>query len=242
MATVCESPFHAGRGPLCGWLAGWLAQKENTTETALRLLMVAWLCSAGWEGLTPAAAADMSYYEKWASSITVIMLERGVLSEARLAAARGRLRGGGAEGGPVSQIRPPRSTDETPRSTDKNGGSCRRTAGPAAAAAAGNGGLYGASLCGGAGGAGEAGGSVWRPLAPAAHPNSRCGAVASFVAAVLTEMCLCDVCSCQEMLRRNGAHAGYCHGVVGVVERVCGVFASPEQLAFGGGTAGPDAG
>jgi hypothetical protein len=29
-------------------------------------------------------------------------------------------------------------------------------------------------------------------------------AVASFVAAVLTEMYLCNVCSCQEMLRRNG--------------------------------------
>ena len=31
----------------------------------------------------------------------------------------------------------------------------------------------------------------------------RRGAVASFVAAVLTEIYLCDVCSCQEILRRN---------------------------------------
>jgi pyrroline-5-carboxylate reductase len=29
-------------------------------------------------------------------------------------------------------------------------------------------------------------------------------AVASFLAAVMTEIYLCDVCSCQELLRRNG--------------------------------------
>jgi hypothetical protein len=33
----------------------------------------------------------------------------------------------------------------------------------------------------------------------------RCGAVASLLAAVLTEMYLCTVCSGREMLRRNGA-------------------------------------
>jgi hypothetical protein len=33
----------------------------------------------------------------------------------------------------------------------------------------------------------------------------RCGAVASFLAAVLTELYLCNVCSCQEILRSNGA-------------------------------------
>jgi hypothetical protein len=102
MATVCESPFHVEGSAV--WVAGWLKKKTRQKRRS-DCSWVAWrLCSAGWEGLTPAAAADLSYYEKWASSITVIMLERGVLSEARLAAARGRLRGGGAEGGPVSQI------------------------------------------------------------------------------------------------------------------------------------------
>jgi hypothetical protein len=36
----------------------------------------------------------------------------------------------------------------------------------------------------------------------------RCGAVASFLAASLTDIYLCNVCSCQEILRRNGAASG----------------------------------
>ena len=43
----------------------------------------------GWEQLQPAAYDRMSYYEKWASSISTIMLERGALTEAMLIAHRG---------------------------------------------------------------------------------------------------------------------------------------------------------
>jgi hypothetical protein len=35
-------------------------------------------------------------------------------------------------------------------------------------------------------------------------PREGAAAVASFQAAVLTEIYLCDVCSCQEILRRHG--------------------------------------
>jgi hypothetical protein len=43
-------------------------------------------------------------------------------------------------------------------------------------------------------------------LPPAEHTDRAAGAasVASFWAAVLTEIYLCNVCSCQEVLRRNG--------------------------------------
>jgi hypothetical protein len=66
-------------------------------------------------------------------------------------------------------------------------------------AAAGHGG-------GGGGGRGVAGGSVSAPLKLLAAQLITAGAaaVASFQAAVLAEIYLCNVCSCQEMLRRNG--------------------------------------
>jgi hypothetical protein len=46
----------------------------------------------------------------------------------------------------------------------------------------------------------------------------RCGAVASFLAAGLTEIYLRNVCSCQEILRRNGA-----------ARAQCGEWESPER-------------
>jgi hypothetical protein len=47
---------------------------------------------------------------------------------------------------------------------------------------------------GGGGSAGRGGGAATIGAA----------SVASFLAAILTEMYLCNVCSCQEILRRNG--------------------------------------
>jgi hypothetical protein len=39
------------------------------------------------------------------------------------------------------------------------------------------------------------------------QPPARAVAVASFLAAVLTEIYLCGVCFCQKQLRRNGGRA-----------------------------------
>jgi hypothetical protein len=50
-------------------------------------------------------------------------------------------------------------------------------------------------------------------------------AVASFVAAVLTEIHLCNVCSCQEILRRNGRGQGI--SVLGVIDSVPLVVSGP---------------
>jgi hypothetical protein len=68
----------------------------------------------------------------------------------------------------------------------------------------------------GGGGGGGGGGQPFVALPPSAAPEvgepptaaeqkRGAAAVASFLAAVLTEIYLCNVCSCQEILRRNGA-------------------------------------
>ena len=107
----------------------------------------------GWEQLQPEAYSKMSYYEKWASSITKIMLERGVLSEASLEAQRG----------------PEVESDTVVRFFPGDVVRVKRE---------------------------EEFRTRWR------KPHLRT--------------------------------PGYCHGCHGVVERVAGVFSSPEALAFGG--------
>ena len=42
------------------------------------------------------------------------------------------------------------------------------------------------------------------PVLPVLALAAGAASVASFLAAVLTEIYLCDVCSCQQILRRNG--------------------------------------
>ena len=107
----------------------------------------------GWEQLQPEAYSKMSYYEKWASSITQIMLERGVLSEASL----------------VNQRGPEVESDTVVRFFPGDIVRVKRE---------------------------EEFKTRWR------KPHLRT--------------------------------PGYCHGCYGVVERVAGVFSSPEALAFGG--------
>eukprot|EP01047_Picozoa_sp_COSAG01_P009755 COSAG01_NODE_404_length_17467_cov_69.758650_8_plen_240_part_00 len=59
---------------------------------------------------------------------------------------------------------------------------------------------------GSGGGLGSGGGTKGRGRR---HPErAGAAAVASFLAAVLTEICLCGICSCQETLRRNGRGQG----------------------------------
>ena len=107
----------------------------------------------GWEQLQPQAYDRMSYYEKWAASITNIMLQRGILTQASLDRQRG----------------PEVETDETVRFSP---GDVVRVKSEAEFR------------------------TRWR------KPHLRT--------------------------------PGYCHGVHGVIERVAGIFSSPEQLAFGG--------
>ncbi len=107
----------------------------------------------GWEQLQPEAYSKMSYYEKWASSITQIMLERGVLSEASL----------------VNQRGPEVESDTVVRFFPGDIVRVKRE---------------------------EEFKTRWR------KPHLRT--------------------------------PGYCHGCYGVIERVAGVFSSPEALAFGG--------
>jgi acetoin utilization deacetylase AcuC-like enzyme len=60
---------------------------------------------------------------------------------------------------------------------------------------------------------------------------SGAASVASVVAAVLAEICLCNVCSCQEILRRNG-RGGSLLNNAGIAAR-----AALAPLAAGGGGA-----
>jgi hypothetical protein len=48
----------------------------------------------------------------------------------------------------------------------------------------------------------------WRRCTPTARATSTCRATRPGAAAVLTEIYLCNVCSCQEILRRNGRGQG----------------------------------
>jgi hypothetical protein len=107
----------------------------------------------GWEQLQPESYSKMTYYEKWASSITTIMLERGALTEAALVEQRG----------------PEVESDTVVRFLPGNIVRVKRE---------------------------DEFKTRWR------KPHLRT--------------------------------PGYCHGCYGVVERVAGVFSSPEALAFGG--------
>ena len=107
----------------------------------------------GWEQLQPEAYDKMSYYEKWASSISSIMLERGALTEAMLITQRG--------------------------------------------------------------------------------PEVESDTVVRFMVGTVVRVKR----EAEFKTRWRKPHLrtpGYCHGCYGVVERVAGVFSSPEALAYGG--------